>query len=484
MSAGVLESLGALARERAATSAALTPPGELRRRAAALRPPRDVLASLRRAGRPALVAEFKRASPSAGSIAPAADPAGVARLYADAGAAMVSVLTEPTRFGGSLEDLRRVRAAVDLPVLQKDFVVDPYQLLEARVSGADAVLLIVALVGAELERLYAEACALGLTVLVEAHTEAEVDRAVGLGAPLIGVNNRDLSTLTVDTAVAHRLLPLVPADRFALAESGLRSPADVARAIRAGADGVLVGEHLMASGDPATAARALRHAGRRYVKVCGITRRADAEAAAAAGVDAVGFVFAGSPRQVSAQAAAALGVGLGVERVGVFVGGSAQDILATAAEAGLSGAQLHGGAADEATVTALRAGGLDVMVAVGQDEPEAMERLGAAARAGALPLIDARLGHRPDGRGGTLDLERAQALAQGARRIVLAGGLDPESVGAAAALLDPYGVDVSGGVERSPGVKDAERIRAFVAAARDPASARSGPARFASGARR
>lgn len=476
---GVLETLGEAAQRRVAAARALRSEALVAARAAAAAPVRDVLGRLRAAGRPALVAEFKRASPSAGAIAPQADPAATARAYQAAGAAMVSVLTEPSRFGGSLEDLGRVRAATDLPVLQKDFVVDPYQLVEARAAGADAVLLIVALVGDRLEALLGRARALGLTALVEAHSEEEVRRAVASGARLIGVNNRDLRTLAVDTRQAERLLPLVPPDRFALAESGLSSPADVARAVRAGADGVLVGEHLMASADPGAAVGALRAAGRRFVKICGITRRADAEAAVAAGADAIGFVFADSPRRVSAETARAVGEDLAVERIGVFAGADLAEILETAARAALSGVQIHDGAVAPAAIAALRAAGLDVLVAVGQDDPRAGARLAEALCAGALPLYDARTGPRPDGRGAIVDLGRAAVLAADVRRLVLAGGLTPDGVGAAVARVDPFGVDVSGGVERAPGVKDPQRIAAFVAAARTGAV---GSGRAAAGA--
>ena len=463
---GVLEVLGNLAHQRVEAARAVRPEAALLARAAGQGPARDVLASLARGGRPALVAEFKRASPSAGAIAPAADPVETARTYERAGAAMISVLTEPTRFHGSLDDLTRVRAATSLPVLQKDFVVDPYQLLEARAAGADAVLLIVALVGRDLAPLLGRAHELGLTALVEAHTAAELDQAIASGARLIGVNNRDLATLAVDTRLAERLLGRVPTDRFALAESGLSSPAAVARAVRGGADGVLVGEYLMRSADPAAAAEALRGAGRRFVKVCGITRREDAAAAVAAGADAVGFVFAPSPRRVEAEAVRRLGDGLGAARYGVFVGASLAAILDTVRRAALTGVQLHDGAPDAAAAAALRDEGLDVLVAVDQASPGAAESLDAIARAGALPLLDARTGARPDGRSGRLDLERAAVLKAGVRRLALAGGLGPESVGEAVARVDPYGVDVSGGVEASPGVKDAALVRAFVRAAR------------------
>lgn len=461
-----LTALGEAARARVAEARRREGEDELLARARARGPARDVWARLRAAPRPALVAEFKRASPSAGAIAAHADPVRTARAYARAGAAMVSVLTEPTAFGGRLEDLERVRAAVDLPVLQKDFVVDPYQIVQARAAGADAVLLIVALVGRALGDLMAQARALGMEALVEAHTAEEVAFAVEAGARLIGVNNRDLATLRVDTKTALSLIPLVPTDRFALAESGLVSPADVRRAVRAGADGVLVGEYLMRSAAPEAAARALRQAGRTYVKVCGVIRREDAQQAVEAGADAVGFVFAPSPRRVDAGTARALGEGLEAERVGVFASTPLPEVVETARRAGLTGVQLHDADWQPEEVRALAREGLDVLAAVAPG-PDAVERARAALAAGALPLVDARLGARPDGRGGHLDMAQAARLGAGVRRLVLAGGLDPDNVAAAVAAVDPYGVDVSSGVEEGrPGWKDAARVRAFVAAAR------------------
>ena len=172
-----------------------------------------------------MIAEVKRRSPSKGDLAEIPDPAALARLYAAGGAAAISVLTEERRFGGSLDDLRAVRAAVDTPLLRKDFVVEPYQVLEARAAGADLVLLIVAALDDDtLRRLHDLAGELGLTVLVEVHDEAETARAVDLGAELVGVNARNLKTLEVDPDTFGRLAPLVPDDRVLVAESGITSP--------------------------------------------------------------------------------------------------------------------------------------------------------------------------------------------------------------------------------------------------------------------
>jgi len=214
---------------------------------------RDPMPRLRANGS-SVIAEVKRRSPSKGDLAAIADPAALAQQYVAGGAAAVSVLTEERRFGGSLDDLRAVRAAVDVPLLRKDFLVDPYQVLEARATGADLVLLIVAaLDDATLAALHDGARELGMAVLVEVHDERETERAVALGAELIGVNARNLKTLEVDADTFGRLAPLVPGDRVLVAESGISSPEDVKRFVAEGAHAVLVGEALVRDGDPARA---------------------------------------------------------------------------------------------------------------------------------------------------------------------------------------------------------------------------------------
>jgi indole-3-glycerol phosphate synthase len=198
-----------------------------------------------------VIAEVKRSSPSKGALATIDDPAELAAQYASGGAAVISVLTEQRRFSGTLEDLVRVRARVDIPVLRKDFIVTAYQLFEARAAGADLALLIVAaLSDTELVGLVERAESIGLTPLVEAHTEDEVRRAVDAGARIIGVNNRSLQTLEVDTSTFARLAPLIPDGIVRVAESGVRGPHDVIELARAGADVVLVGEALVTGRDP------------------------------------------------------------------------------------------------------------------------------------------------------------------------------------------------------------------------------------------
>jgi indole-3-glycerol phosphate synthase len=222
----------------------------------------DALAALAPADRVKIIAEVKRASPSRGSLAEIRDPAGLAVSYQTGGASAISVLTEQRRFGGSLDDLRDVRAAVEVPVLRKDFIGDPYQVLEARAAGADLVLLIVAAleqpVLAELYHLIGE---LGMTALVEAHSAAEVDRALEIGAQLVGVNARDLTTFQLDRELFGTLAGSIPSGVIRVAESAVTSPADVAHYREAGADVVLIGEALVTGDDPVTTLESFLAAG-------------------------------------------------------------------------------------------------------------------------------------------------------------------------------------------------------------------------------
>ena len=249
-SATFLERIVAATRAHLSERMRETPLDVMRERALAAPPSRPFAAALRPIpGGPArLIAEVKRASPSKGLLAERFDPVARARAYAAGGAAAISVLTEPDFFLGSLDDLRAVRAAVDAPVLRKDFLLDPYQVYEARAAGADAVLLICALLDdAALGDLLALARALGMDALVEAHDADEAQRAVAAGAGVIGVNSRNLRTFAVDPDVVRQLRPLVPANRVFVAESGIGDALGAARARAFGADAILVGEALMRS---------------------------------------------------------------------------------------------------------------------------------------------------------------------------------------------------------------------------------------------
>lgn len=224
-------------------------------------PPRDFagrLLSIARSGSNALICEMKRKSPSAGAINTARSPADAARAYQAGGAACISVLTDGPSFGGDIADLTEVRASVSLPVIRKDFMVDPIQIVQSRAIGADAILIIMAAVDDVCAReLHAAADALGLAVLLEAHDEEELDRALDLPSPLVGVNNRDLRRFETDLGVSERLSARIPADRLLISESGVAAPADIVRLRRCGARSFLIGEALMRSSDPEAAVRAL-----------------------------------------------------------------------------------------------------------------------------------------------------------------------------------------------------------------------------------
>jgi indole-3-glycerol phosphate synthase len=256
---GLLDEI--VARKRVAVSERrdAVPRSVLEGRAATLPPPRSLATALTpgQPGRPRLLAELKRASPVAGVLAWGFDPIPLAPGYVAAGAAALSVLTD-VHFQGSLDDLATVRVAVDCPLLQKDFVIDEYQLWEARAAGADAVLLIVAILDrARLVDLAAGAKGLGLSALVEVHDEGELEVAADLGAGLVGINNRDLTTFRTDLATTERLAPRAPAGAVIVSESGIASRADIRRVAAAGVHAVLVGEALSRSGDPAAKVREL-----------------------------------------------------------------------------------------------------------------------------------------------------------------------------------------------------------------------------------
>lgn len=260
-SANVLDSIIEGVRADVAAREAEISLAEIKQRAKDAPPPLDVMAALREPGI-AVIAEVKRASPSRGQLAAISDPAKLARAYEDGGARVISVLTEQRRFHGSLADLDAVRAAVSVPVLRKDFIIRPYQIHEARAHGADVILLIVAALEQNvLASLLDRTESLGMTALVEVHTEEEADRALEAGASVIGVNARNLKTLEVDRDTFARIAPGLPTEVIRVAESGVRGTADLLAYAGAGADAVLVGEGLVTSGDPRAAVRELVTAG-------------------------------------------------------------------------------------------------------------------------------------------------------------------------------------------------------------------------------
>ena len=428
------------------------------------------LAALR-AGRTRVIAEVKHRSPSAGvllPVGPAPDtglPAAirfVAKAYRRAGAAAISVVTEPDFFGGELAWLPEVKRVSGLPVLMKDFVVDEVQLDLALSLGADAVLLIVAALGdAELARLNGAARSRGLAVIVEAHDEEEVRRALAAGAEVVGLNARDLRTFAVDLGRVAAMGRLLPTSVVRVAESGIHRPEDVARLAASGFDACLVGESLLRSGDPARALRALRGEGTTEVKVCGVTRGEDLAAAEELGADWIGLNFSTrSPRRVD------LAHGRALREASRFAKGVVAVVAGnTVAEA-------------EAVVDAVRPDALQwhddlpardglrvpipvwQAVRVGKDPLEK-----AAAWPADVLLLDAAHATLAGGTGQRWDWSLLASFPAKEKAFV-AGGLSPQNVARAIAACAPAGVDVASGVESAPGIKDEGKLAAFLAAVR------------------
>jgi indole-3-glycerol phosphate synthase len=372
----------------------------------------------------AAIAEVKRRSPSAGDLRPDADPAGLAKAFEQAGAAAVSVLVDE-RFSGTIDDLRNARAAARLPLLAKGFFTEERDLDEVKAAGADAALLILRdLDDRRAAALMAHAERIGLDTLVEAHDAGELRRAAALGADPIGINARDLSTFAIDRGAQLDLVSQAPRGRVVVAESAVHSRAQGAEAELAGADAILVGTALMRAPDPAARLREL--ISRPLVKVCGLTREEDVAAAAEAGADMCGFILVdASPR----RAAHVLPVPDGVLPVTVLVGenGSAETDLVQRYPA-------EGGKVRGRDAVLLRRG----------------ERVATVVD---LPW------QSPD----DTHFDRARS-AEG--RVILAGGLGPENVREAIEAVRPWAVDAASSLEIEPGIKDHDRVQAFVEAAR------------------
>jgi indole-3-glycerol phosphate synthase/phosphoribosylanthranilate isomerase len=393
------------------------------------------------------IMEVKKASPS-GHRSGVAVPDAV-RAYAPIADA-ISVLTDAPYFNGSLEDLRTVRSLFDGPILAKDFVVDPRQVTEARAHGADAVLAIVAaLADEEIAAIMAEARRLGMDALVETHDEAELKRALALGAEIVGINNRDLKTLKTDLAVTERLASLVPEDRVLVSESGVRERADVER-LGPKADAFLVGSSLMASDNVAEAARALVF-GR--VKVCGVARPEDAAFAADAGATHIGMIFAErSPRKIGDEAAEIAPVvrAKGVKTVGVFQDQEPGFVTASAKRLGLDAVQLHG----SESVSNFAGAAPEIWAACPVEDEAAPEREGADRI-----LYDTKANDRSGGTGKVFDWSAIAGRPYLAGAF-LAGGIGPANA-RDAQRVGTYGIDVSSGVEAAPGVKDVDKLKSL-----------------------
>ena len=371
------------------------------------------------------IAEVKRRSPSAGDLRPDADPARLASQFANAGAAAISILVDE-RFGGTLDDLKAARAATTAPLLAKGFFTEELDLLKLKVAGADAALVILRDVDdARAAALLTYAREVGLEVLVEAHDAGELERAVALGAEVIGVNARDLRTFEIDRTAQLELVARLGAhDAVVVAESGVHSRAQGAAAELAGADAILVGSALMQAPDPPAKLRELL--ARPLVKVCGLTRAEDVALAVEAGADMLGFILAEkSPR----RAPDVLDVPDDRLSVAVFVGDAEQTTA-------------------------------DLVQLYERQEGRVRGRDAVLLRAGE-PV--ARVVDLPWQEQDPLHLQRA-AASDG--RVMLAGRLGPDNVREAVRAVSPWAVDAASQLEAEPGIKDHEKVRAFVAAAR------------------
>lgn len=407
------------------------------------------------------ILECKRASPSEGLLRSDYDPGALVEAFAGVADA-VSVLTDGAWFRGSLAHLATVRARTVLPILCKDFILDPWQVIEARCHGADAVLLILSLLDdAAYRRCAAAAAALGMDVLSEVHDEYELERALRLDAPIIGINNRDLRTLAVDRGTTTRLASRIPRDRLVVCESGIRSRSDV-DAVAGLTEVFLVGTRMMRSPRVDLAARELAFG---PVKVCGLTSLVDARAAHAAGATLGGVVFAAeSPRRVDVRRGEAIAGGP-LPLAGVFVNEALETVAAIAGRVGLAAVQLHG---DEPP---------DYLAALRSRLPATCEMWKAVPGHGTVPtaaelgadrlVVDATIPGQRGGTGRRFDWSVLRGHPDRGR-LVLAGGINAGNVRAAHAVGCGM-LDVSSGVESAPGVKDPARLEEFFGALRGAA---------------
>ena len=472
---GILAEIAATKRAELAKLASRR--SELEELAAAARPARSFASSLLKGDRVAVIAECKRRSPGAGPIRPDLDPARLAAGYEAAGVSCMSVLTDRSYFGGSSKDLVAARSATRLPTLRKDFTLDPLHLLEARAMGADAVLLIVRILpGRLLDDLHREALALGLDVLVEVHDGEELDRALDLGAELVGINNRDLSTFTTRLDTTLALLERVPDDVTLVSESGIRNAADVAGLGEAGVDAVLVGESVLRADDPGDAARELAATRRRErrsrllpgpeMKICGIQRQVDARLAARLGASYLGVIASdGFGRSVDPERAARMFAGTTVPRVAVMVDEPPEEAERRARALGADVLQLHGSETPEEVRRIADAGDWDVWKGVRADGAESLCTAAARYASSVSGFVVEGAAGKPGDGGAELGVEPKlvrEVLPAGAK-FVLAGGLVPDNVAAKTAAFAPDAVDVSSGIESRSGGKDAGLLRAFAA---------------------
>lgn len=450
------------------------PLAEMQQRAAAQPQPRDMLEAFRARSGVGLIAEIKRASPSKGMLAPHLDPVETARIYEANGATAISVLTEPHFFLGSPAYLTAIKEAVRVPVLRKDFIIDDYQVYEARSWGADAILLICALLDdAQLRHLHAVAHQQGMHCLVEVHSQAEAQRAVETGAAIIGVNSRDLTTFQMNPYLLRELRPLIPTDRVVIAESGIHTASDARRLARYNVQGMLVGESLVVSNDVAGQMRMLLQGANNstQIKICGLRQPEHINAALAAGADMLGLIFYPpshryiAPEQVRAQLDASIFAAppqgqTAPDLVGVFVNESASFINDVIEQVGLHFVQLHGTESPTFCEEIRR----PVIKSIPVQSAADLQHIATYQDVSWRILLDTPT-PAWGGTGRIHDWKIARQAAQ-MSPILLAGGLTPENVAEAIQQVHPWGVDVSSGVETHK-QKDNAKIRSFIQNVRD-----------------
>ena len=403
----------------------------------------------------AIIAEFKRASPSKGDIRVEADPKAQVLRYENGGASALSVLTEPEYFKGSLKDLKKVAQTSTLPILCKDFIIDKIQIDFAKLSGADAVLLIASILDQDkLFEFYRYARSLDLDVLVEAHNQIEVMKALKLPEAMIGINNRNLRTFKTDIEVTNRLTALIPKGRFVVSESGIKTVDDLMLLSAQGAHAFLVGETLMTDETDGFMKNFTGCKDKVKVKICGLKRLSDVRVVNGLQVEYAGFVFAKSKRQVSVEQAKKLIETLDphIKAVGVFVNKDKEDVERIAELCGLDIVQLHG-EEDEKDYPENRVVWKSKSVA---DETILDSNIPSGASGVVFDTFSKEMA---GGTGKSFKWEKP--LPSGAFKRVAAGGLSTQNLEACVQILDPDVLDVSSGVE-THGVKDPEKMRAFV----------------------
>lgn len=402
------------------------------------------------------ICEVKKASPSKGVIAEEFPYIQIARDYEKSGASCISVLTEPDFFQGRNEYLTEIKQEVGLPIIRKDFVIDDYQIYQAKAIGADAVLLICAILDTETIKSYIQVCdRLGLSALVEAHNEEEITSALSAGARLIGVNNRNLKDFTVDIQNSIRLRKQVPEDIVFVAESGIKGYAEIQELRKAHVNGVLIGETLMRSPDKTRMLNTLRGP---KIKICGLTREEDITMVNKQKPDYIGFVFAESKRQVSDEQARRLKAKLSKEipAVGVFVNDSLEHISTLWKEGIIDMIQLHGDE-DEAFITELKKlTKCPIIRAIRvRDEKDIQKGMESSAD---YVLLDT---FQKDAYGGTGEQFDLGLIPEGYRPYFLAGGVSSENVEEIIQKWHPYAVDISSGVE-TEGFKDYQKVKGVI----------------------